>query len=200
MAIVHGVKGDGVRFVLPALSCVVLTGCAATAAPAVTPVPTRGATAAPAVTRVATARPTAPPTARPATIALDPRYLAFVGRVCSALAARNAPAVSSVLMNYQYNTGLRWGMMGDGEGQSSSPGLLGTWLQGSQVHCVSVTTDSAGHGAVLTSGWSQPAASAIIEFDRLNGAWKINDFTFGTPAILGQAIHVNTAAVVPYPA
>ncbi|HZU13627.1 MAG TPA: hypothetical protein VFB58_12375 [Chloroflexota bacterium] len=184
------------RFFLLLTLVVALAGCSGSASSSPTPVPTR----------VASVRST--PTPHPTAIALDARYLAFVHRVCTDLAARNAAAVAALLMRYQYNSGLRWGLIGDGEGHTTSPSVLGTWLAHSRVRCISLTPDNVGHGAVLTSGWSLPSGSvvtqtaqpswAIVEFDMIGGAWKINDWTFGSPTILQQAIHVNTPAVVPY--
>src|SRR5947209_1767319 len=55
----------------------------------------------------------------------------------------------------------------------------------------------AGHGAVLTSGWVQPAGWSIIEMDLVNGKWKINDFTFGSRQEMAHAMQV-VAPTVPF--
>ena len=93
-------------------------------------------------------------------------------------------------MYYQYNSGLRWGMLGDGEGHTDDPSLLNTWLASARPRCLSYSAGTAGHGAVLTSGWSQPGPWSIVEMDIINGHWKINDFTFGTQQELERAMQV----------
>ena len=100
-------------------------------------------------------------------------------------------------MYYQYNSGLRWGMLGDGEGHTDDPGLLNTWLSSSSVQCRSFTPGVAGHGTLMTSGWSQPGPWGLIEMDVSNGRWKINDFTFGGRGPLAQAMQVGHP-ILPY--
>jgi hypothetical protein len=94
-------------------------------------------------------------------------------------------------MYYQYNSGLRWGMLGDGEGHTSDPSLMSTWLASTRPRCVSFSSGAGGHGNVLTSGWVQPAAWGIVELDNVNGHWKINDFTFGSQGALAHAMQVS---------
>ena len=152
-----------------------------------TPTPTGTPTPAPSpiATRVpptATARPTPTPT-------ISPAYAAFVRTLCSAFAARNAGAVINSLPYYQYNNGLRYGNLGDGEGQTGDPSLMNTWLAGAHVRCINFTPDVAGHGALLTAGWAKPNQPAsLLELDTFNGHWKINDFTFGSHAALYGAM------------
>lgn len=101
------------------------------------------------------------------------------------------------LMYYQYNSGLRWGMLGDGEGQTADPSLLGTWLAQARPRCISLSSGVAGHGSVLTSGWREPGPWSIIEMDVVGGGWKINDFTFGSHGALAQAMQVGQP-LLPY--
>jgi hypothetical protein len=168
-------KGRRVRLIVAA-SCMafLLSGCAlGQSASAPTPTPRSAA----AVQKTATVRPTAGP--RPTAIHVGKPYSAFLHMICRAFAAGNQGAITGSLMNYQYNTGLRYGVIGDGEGRSADPSLMGTWLAGSHVQCVSFSPGFNSHGAVLTRGWKQPAPWSLVELDLLNGHWKINDFTFG---------------------
>ncbi|GAC1445531.1 MAG: hypothetical protein NVSMB52_06910 [Chloroflexota bacterium] len=102
-----------------------------------------------------------------------------------------------LLPYYQYNSGVRYGRLGDGEGQTGDPALIGTWLAGTSIKCVLFTGDVAGHGTVLTSGWAQPGGWNLIEMDTFNGVWKINDFTFGDRSALYQAMQA-TRPVLKY--
>jgi hypothetical protein len=171
-----------------------------------------GSSAAPRPTHVAQARPTATqashaiPTANthpgtaPTTVATSAAlpaatptagYSAFLATTCHALATASAATISGELPYYQYNSGLRYGTLGDGEGQTGDPGLLSTWLQGSSVRCQFYTPDVAGHGTLLTSGWNQPGGWSLIELDTFGGAWKINDFTFGDRSALYRAMQTS---------
>jgi len=94
-------------------------------------------------------------------------------------------------MNYQYNTGVRYGNLGDGEGQSADPSILSTWLGSAVISCRYYTPDVAGHGTLLTSGWRLAGGWGLIEMDNLDGTWKINDFTFGTSSALYYAMHTS---------
>jgi hypothetical protein len=124
-------------------------------------------------------------------------YLSFVRSLCGALSRGDSKAVSGSLMYYQYNSGLRWGMLGDGEGHTADPGLLRTWLARARPHCVSFSPGHAGHGNLLTSGWREPAPWGIVEMDMLHGHWKINDFTFGSGTALARAMQVERP-ILPY--
>ena len=169
-------------FVVVALSAA-LAGCASSQATAPTP----------------TARPTAvkhKATATP-TVKLSAAYSAFVRGLCSAFRAGNGAAIRGSLMYYQYNSGLRWGMLGDGEGHTSDPSLIDSWLAGSHVRCTSITPGVAGHGTLLTVGWSKPAAASLLDLDLINGHWKINDFTFAGEQVLAQAMQVGHP-ILPY--
>ena len=46
----------------------------------------------------------------------------------AALARKDSSTVTKALPYYQYNSGLRYGMLGDGEGQTGDPGSMATWL------------------------------------------------------------------------
>jgi hypothetical protein len=106
------------------------------------------------------------------------------------LTTRDAGTVINQLPYYQYNSGLRYGMLGDGEGETGDPSLMRTWLSRSGVQCKYFTPDVAGHGTVLTRGWAQPGGWGLIEMDTFNGHWKINDFTFGGGPALYHAMRV----------
>jgi hypothetical protein len=119
------------------------------------------------------------------------RFSGFVRTLCTALRRRDARTIVDSLPHYQYNSGLRYGYLGDGEGQTGDPSLLGTWLAKNQVRCVYFTPDVAGHGLLLTRGWPLPSGNwSLIEMDTFNGRWKINDFTFGRFPRLFQAMHL----------
>ncbi len=153
-----------------------------TPAPSNTPIPPAKATP---VTRRTSVSPPAQPTP---TVVVNAGYLAFVNSICRALSSHDTSSLTSDLPYYQYNTGLRYGMLGDGEGQTGDPSLFTTWLQGANVRCVKYTADIAGHGVLLTRGWSQPAPWSLVELDTFNGTWKINDFTFGGEVALSDAL------------
>ena len=175
------------RLLLSGLALVALCGCSSQQSAQPT-----------ATTIVPTTRPTTAPTPSSSpTASVDRTFLASVRALCSALSTGDAGAVANSLMHYQYNSGLRWGTLGDGEGQTSDPSLLSTWLAQARPRCVSLTTGNGGYGAVLTRGWSQPGPAAIIEMDVIDGKWKINDFTFGSEASMARAMQVH-APVLPY--
>ena len=146
------------------------------------------AAARPKATRVPTAAPTP-------VVTVGSSYAAFIDASCHAFAAGDTNTISNELPYYQYNSGLRYGTLGDGEGQTGDPSLLGTWLQGGTVRCQYFTPDVAGHGTLLTSGWQQPGGWSLIELDTFNGAWKINDFTFGDCASLYRAMQTSQPIV-----
>jgi hypothetical protein len=120
-----------------------------------------------------------------------------VRRVCSAFQRRDAAAIIKSLPYYQYNSGLRFGLFGDGEGQTGNPSLMRRWLSGSAVRCTYVTPDRHGHGTLLAGIWKQPAPWALMTIDTFNGRWKINDFTFGQQARLFAAMHT-TRPILPF--
>jgi hypothetical protein len=176
-----------------ALLAVALAGCGLggsnkSASPTSTPLPTPPptVTAAPQATKAA--RPTAGPTS---TVAVSANYSGFIHRFCQALKQKDTNTLSSLLPYYQYNSGLRYGMLGDGEGETGDPSLFSTWLQNANVRCDYFTPDVAGHGTVLASGWIIPGPWSLIDMDIFNGAWKINDFTFGNRAALMRAMHTS---------
>ena len=139
-------------------------------------------------------RPGSTPAVPPATavvVAASTPYMTFLAATCHALAAGDAATISNELPYYQYNSGVRYGLLGDGEGQTGDPSLLGTWLQGGSVRCQDYTPDLSRHGTLLTSGWSQQGGWALLELDTYSGAWKINDFTFGGRAALYQAMQTS---------
>lgn len=131
------------------------------------------------------------PTATPQPRRATNQYVEFVHALCHSLVNRDAGAVTNDLPYYQYNTGLRYGMLGDGEGQTADPSVLASWLGTSKVQCKSYSTDIAGHGTILTVGWTNPGPSGLIETDLFNGAWKINDFTFGPSGQLYRAMQTS---------
>jgi hypothetical protein len=76
-----------------------------------------------------------PPRRRRATIAVDRRFAQAVQTLCAALPRKDAPTVIRDLPYYQYNSGLRYGTLGDGEGQTGDPSLMATWLVHTHVQC-----------------------------------------------------------------
>lgn len=128
---------------------------------------------------------------------MSPAYHDFLRTICNALARSDASAIKARLPYYQYNSGLRYGVLGDGEGRTADPGLLDTWLQASPVRCQFYTPDLAGHGTLLASGWKQqPGGWGLIEMDTFNGTWKINDFTFGPRGALYFAMQTSHPVLV----
>lgn len=172
------------RLVAALLLAILLAGCATTASSTSTPTPTSLSTVAPTQTV-----PVPSPTP---TVVVGKRYASFLHIVCSALASGNAKQIIDLLPYYQYNSGLRYGTLNGGEGQTGSPSLMDTWLASARPHCVSFTPGVMGHGTVLTVGWKTPAPASIVEFDMFNGHWKVNDFTFATRAALERAMHVSS--------
>jgi hypothetical protein len=185
------------RTFVPILILGIALSACSTSSTKATPSPTSVASAPSPTTTSAAVQPTAKaaPTAVPV-VASKP-YKAFVASICQALTARNTQTLTNSLPYYQYNSGLRYGMLGDGEGSTSDPSLLGTWLQGRNVSCRFYSPDNAGHGTLLTSGWPQPGGWGIVEMDTFNGNWKINDFTFGTQNALYRAMQTSHP-VLPY--
>jgi hypothetical protein len=110
----------------------------------------------------------------------------------------DAATVTAHLMHYQYNSGLRWGMLGDGEGTTSDPSVMSTWLSASHPRCQSYSPNIAGHGTLLTSGWSSPGPWSLLDLDLLNGQWTINDFTFGPRDRVARAMHQVNRPVLAY--
>ncbi|MGH2443224.1 MAG: hypothetical protein ACRDFX_08680 [Chloroflexota bacterium] len=183
-------------FPLLLLATAIVSGCGSSASHASvvhTATPT-GTPAQPTPVKHASAGPTATvtvlaikPTSIP-TVVLGTTYARFLHQICGALSAGDATTISNALPFYQYNSGLRYGNLGDGEGQSGDPALLTTWLQGATTRCTKYTPDVAGHATVLTTGWKQSGGWSLIEMDTYNGVWKINDFTFGSKHPLVQAM------------
>jgi hypothetical protein len=161
------------------------------------PSPGARVTPAPAGSRTGISAPHQP-AAPPATpVHLGAGYAAFVRAICAAFAGRNAGIIIGLLPYYQYNSGLRYGMLGDGEGQTGDPGLMRSWLANADVRCRYVSADDHGHGTVLATGWPQAGGSALIDLDTFSGRWKINDFTFGGHGALLQAMQT-ARPVLPY--
>lgn len=177
---------------LPVLA-LVLSGCgvlSAGSSPTVTPAPS--ATSEPPTSIPTPNRPR--PTATPV-IGRD--YASFITSLCHALTHRDAGAVIAALPHYQYNSGLRYGYLGDGEGQTADPGNARNWLASSHVACEYFTPDASGHGVVLTRGWSMPQGPwSLVEVDIFAGHWKINDFTFGTRQTLYHALLTTSGPVL----
>jgi hypothetical protein len=160
-----------VRYIISAaLLGLALSGCGSIASPSS---PTETSTAA---TRTVSPTEVA---LTPTTIAVDQGFAQTVRTVCTAFSNKDAAAVTRNLPYYQYNSGLRYGVLGDGEGQTGDPSLMTTWLAHAHVQCKFQSSGSHGHGTVLATGWPQQGGTALIELDTYSGRWKINDFTFG---------------------
>lgn len=174
------------RSIFPAaLLGLALSGCSSSSSPT-SPTPT-GSTAGTIAKQ--TVSPThVAPTPRATTVAMDRGFAHTVRSLCSSFARRDASAVTRVLPYYQYNSGLRFGTLGDGEGQTGDPSLMATWLVHSHVACKFQSSGSHGHGTVLATGWPQQGGTALIELDTYSGQWKINDFTFGPFGALFRAM------------
>lgn len=180
------------RATLPALTlAILLAGCASI-----------GGSASPTSTPSSRSAPTPPRTPRPTVVqplAMSVPYRQFVASLCASLRRRDSATVRNQLPYYQYNSGVRYGKIGDGEGQTGDSALVAAWLTGGQVRCRVVTRDVAGHGTVLASGWTgAPGPWSLIEMDTFNGAWKINDFTFGNQAQLYAALQSTSAPTEAY--
>jgi hypothetical protein len=175
-----------------ALIAVVLTACSAShsSGPALTSTSVR-APRGPTISRTVT------PAPKPTLVASIPTpkpssgFVAFLGSLCQAIGSHDAGTVQNALMNYQYNTGVRYGNLGDGEGQTGDPSILNSWLGTAVIRCRYFTADIAGHGTLLTSGWPLGGGWSLIEMDVVGGSWKINDFTFGSPSALYRAMQTS---------
>lgn len=162
------------------------------------PVPKSSATAGPAGKATAVVRqPTAVPPKPVPTVAVSRDYASFTATICHSFGTHDASTIINALPYFQYNSGLRYGTMGDGEGQTADPTLLRTWLASAKVSCNYITRDVAGHGTLLASGWTQPGGWSLIELDTYGGHWKINDFTFGDRATLYNAMQTG-GPIVPF--
>lgn len=174
------------RMFAVALLGVALAGCSSSAAPAA-PTPT----GAPVKTGTPAAIPSSPATAaaHPTPVHINAGFASTIGTLCTAFARRDSATVTSALPYFQYNSGLRYGSLGDGEGQNGDPSLMATWLANSHVQCKLQSSGAYGHGTVLATGWSLPGGTALVELDTYSGRWKINDFTFGPYGALVRALH-----------
>jgi hypothetical protein len=139
-----------------------------------------------------------PSTPTAAHVPLTLEFRAFLHRICSALAARDANTLIAALPHYQYNSGLYYGTFNGGEGQTGDPSLLQRWLSAAHVRCVEFAPAVAGHAVVITRGWPLDGGWGLIEFDKYNGQWKINDFTFGDRGQVRYALHSTSQEIVPY--
>lgn len=128
----------------------------------------------------------APSTPTPHRVALSSGYRRFIHSVCHGFATRNAQSIVNDLPYYQYNQGVYNGTFNRGEGQMGSTSLIGQWLSGGRVRCVRFAPSQAGHGVLVARGWPVDGGWGLVEFDKFNNAWKINDFTFGRR---GQVMH-----------
>jgi hypothetical protein len=173
-----------------------MAGCASIGSNSAPPSAVPTATERPLVTHPASPPPL-PTIVR--SVALSPSYRGFLKTLCDALVHRDASTLRNDLPYYQYNSGLRYGMLGDGEGTTGDPALLASWLVGGSVRCARVTADIDGHGTVLTGGWvGAPASWSLIEMDTYGGTWKINDFTFGRRNALYSAMQNSPQRIVTY--
>lgn len=177
------------RSVAALLLVVLLGGCAASAGSSVTPTPLSEPTPEPTHSvRVPSPTPT---------VVVGKPFASFLHIVCSALASGNANTIIDLLPYFQYNSGLRYGTLGGGEGQTADPSIMRTWLASARPHCVTFTPGIMGHGTVLTVGWKTPAPASIVELDMFNGHWKVNDFTFASQSALERAMQTSSPTV-PY--
>ncbi|MGH2449367.1 MAG: hypothetical protein ACRDFS_12295 [Chloroflexota bacterium] len=171
---------------------IAVSGCASSAQPQATSTP------APKATR--SSKPAVKPTPNPTYLVGKP-YAAFASKICGAFKSGNAGTIIAELPYYQYNSGLRYGHMGDGLGQTGDPSLMHTWLSGAHVKCRYFTPGIQGHGVILTSGWNHSGWTmggwSLVEADLYSGKWKINDFTFGAQQRLYQALHT-AGPILPY--
>jgi hypothetical protein len=174
-----------VRYIISvALLGLALSGCSSSASPSH---PTPTTTSPTAATQTVSPTQTAPGP-RPTLVTVDPTFAQAVRTICAAFAHRDASVVTGALPYYQYNSGLRYGMLGDGEGQTGDPSLMASWLAHSRIRCTLESSGSHGHGTVLATGWPQRGGAALVELDTYAGHWKINDFTFGPYGALYRAM------------
>lgn len=201
-------KGKNVfRIATIAALAAVVAGCGSSRAgkgagpTATAPAPTAATTPAPTSGVSPTAGAAATSVPRPhatATLVLGTVYASFLHAICHSLSRGDAAGVNAHLMHYQYNSGLRWGMFGDGEGTTSDPSAMYTWLSGSHVRCRAESPNTGGHATLLTSGWARPGPWSLLDLDLLNGQWVINDFTFGAARTLARAMHNVAQPVMRY--
>jgi hypothetical protein len=175
-----------VRSIIPVvLLGLALSGCSSSASPS-SPTPTTTAPTT-ATSPTVSSAPSSPPP-RPTNVPVDRGFAQTVRTLCAAFAHRDASVVTGALPYYQYNSGLRYGMLGDGEGETGDPSLMAGWLAHSRIRCTLQSSGSHGHGTVLATGWPQRGGAALVELDTYAGHWKINDFTFGPYGALYRAM------------
>ncbi|HZT97483.1 MAG TPA: hypothetical protein VFB34_11680 [Chloroflexota bacterium] len=163
-----------------ALSGCSVFGSAAPRTPKPTPPPPPAVTPAPVASAPAPKQSASPLQPRHYRIPLTADYRSFLAGICNALTSRNAQPIINDLPYYQYDSGVYYGPFNRGEGQTGQPSLINQWLQSGSESCVRFAPSQMGHGAVVTKGWPVTGGWAILDLDRFNGAWKIDDFTFGT--------------------
>ncbi len=127
---------------------------------------------------------------RPALRLVSLCHMRLLKSFCTGAQEHNSNVVASFLPYYQYNSGVRYGQMGDGAGQTGSPDLLRTWVRTGHIQCVDTGPDISGHAVLLSRGWPRPGGWSLTEFDVYNGVWKINDFTFGHENILRNRMQI----------
>ena len=172
--------GGIVRYIISAvLLGLALSGCSSSSSPSAPTSTSTTATRTVSPTHVAST---------PTTVAVDQGFAQTVRSVCAAFARKDASTITRNLPYYQYNSGLRYGMLGDGEGQTGDPSLITTWLAHAHVQCKFQSSGGHGHGTVLATGWPQQGGAALVELDTYSGRWKINDFTFGPYGALYRAM------------
>jgi hypothetical protein len=132
-------------------------------------------------------------------------YKAFVSAVCRAITRHDPVPLENDLIRYQFNTGVYWGGFNRAEGTVGNADLVGAWLGSGNQQCVRVAAPYLGHGVMASRGWSDPSTSqygtwALFDLDKQNGAWKINDETFGSYAQVMGSFFANWQRSVEYPA
>jgi hypothetical protein len=175
------------RRFLPCILLVLVSACGSSGGVSHSPT----VTATTSTVRPTAERSTPQPKATP-TVVVTKLYAEFLAALCNAFATGDSRTIVDELPYYQYNNGLRYGWLGDGEGQTGDPSLMASWLVTSHVRCHYFTPGEGGHGTLLTSGWSLPAGPwSLVEVDQFEGRWKINDFTFGKQQPLWQTMQIN---------
>jgi hypothetical protein len=134
-------------------------------------------------------------------IKLTPAYKSFISSVCAALRKRDAQSVSNSLEYTAANTGLYYGTFNKSEGTMAMDvlGTLNDWFNGSKPTCFKFAPSQADHGVVATNGWGHDGGWAVLDLDKLNGAWKVDDFTFGNRGSVMHALYSTSPEVVSYP-